>query len=206
VSGEEITGKEIFCITGDETFVDILSTVRFPTDTVTGDSMNGFSRIGITGKEMFLMFSDSEAKEGTPGDGISIDGLSGLSDNLIFDEFIVAEDEASGVSITGVSIGEISGNELFSITGVENFVDILLIVGLATDTVSGDGFSRTGISGKEIFPMFRLFPMLSGNTGNVTFGDCSTYLDGNEIFSDEITGDEIFVDILSTIGLATEGV
>jgi hypothetical protein len=48
--------------------------------------------------------------------------------------------------------------------------------------------------------------MLSGNTGNVTFGDCSTYLDGNEIFSDEITGDEIFVDILSTIGLATEGV
>ncbi len=108
MSGEEITGKEIFCITGNETFVDILSTVRFATvtvtvtDTVTGDSMNGFSGIGITGKQICLMFSDSEAKEGTPGDGISIDGLSVLKDNLIFDEFIVEEDEASRVSITGI--------------------------------------------------------------------------------------------------------
>ncbi len=113
------------CPTLVETCVHILSTVRFATDKVTGDSINGFSRIGITGKEMFLMFSDSEVKEGTPGDGISIDGLSGLNDNLIFDEFIAAEDETSVVSITGVSIGEICGNELFSITGVHNFVHIL---------------------------------------------------------------------------------
>jgi hypothetical protein len=106
--------------------------------------MNGFSRIGSSGNEIFPLFSLSD--EIITGDGISGEDSIGLIVNGISSEF--RDREFSGDGMT-----DISKDEILGMTGDQ----ILSTVSSTTSGVSGDGisgFKGDGISGEEIFLRF----------------------------------------------------
>ncbi len=102
-NGDKTFGGEMSGTTGNEVFVDILSTVWLARERVCGDRMNGLSGISSSGKEIFPMFSLFEGiitDDGVLGDGFIGSGISG--------EF--------RVGISGNAGDAIFGDEMFSVS------------------------------------------------------------------------------------------